>query len=323
MSKFKFEPLKEVKRSIIVDTDIGPDCDDVGALVVLYTYAKKYNIPIAGVINCTSNPYGAGAIDIIGKYCGCENTPVGMWSGEGFLWDETTMQYNKYLSEQFNTIYKPVGNSKVENSLDLYRRILANAEDKSIVIVTIGPLNTISELLSSKGDAISPEDGRTLIEKKVHAVVTMAGCTSCKQREYNIVCDGDAAANFINNMPVPVIYSGVELGGKIDSGFDSDSIPDNADENPVYLSYKMYTEFRKMQPWFNKSYDLTAVHFAFEGEGEYYKLSDCGSMLIDRSENDATEFVLDENGNSYYMVNNCSVEKISNDFSQMLRKAGK
>ena len=33
---FKYEPLKDVKRSVIVDTDIGPDVDDVGALVVLF-----------------------------------------------------------------------------------------------------------------------------------------------------------------------------------------------------------------------------------------------------------------------------------------------
>ena len=31
----KFQPVAEKKRSIILDTDIGPDCDDAGALAVL------------------------------------------------------------------------------------------------------------------------------------------------------------------------------------------------------------------------------------------------------------------------------------------------
>ena len=30
-----FESLKQKPRGVILDTDIGPDCDDVGALAVL------------------------------------------------------------------------------------------------------------------------------------------------------------------------------------------------------------------------------------------------------------------------------------------------
>lgn len=323
MNKFKYEPLKNVARSIIVDTDIGPDCDDVGALVVLFSNAKKYNTPILGIVNCTSNPYGNGTIDIIGRCFGYSDIPIGMWSKTGFLCDDSCKSYNKYIAEHFKTKYEPVGNLKAENSLKLYRRLLAGTEDKSVVIVTIGPLNTISEVLMSKGDEISPDDGHTLIEKKVYAVVTMAGATMSKQREYNIVCDPDAAETFLQKMPVPVIYSGFELGIKIDSGFDPNNIPDNAEENPIFQSYKIYTKFRNMPEWQNKSYDLTAVHFAFEGEGEYYKLSQSGRMVMYRNENNETEFVLDEEGQSFFMDLNCSVQKISNEFSRSLIDAGK
>lgn len=37
----KYEPLKRVKRAVLLDTDIGPDCDDVGALVLLHHLAKN------------------------------------------------------------------------------------------------------------------------------------------------------------------------------------------------------------------------------------------------------------------------------------------
>ena len=67
---FCYEPLKDVKRSVIVDTDIGPDVDDVGALVVLFKLAQKYDVPVLGVVNCTSNVYGNGAIDVVARYCG-------------------------------------------------------------------------------------------------------------------------------------------------------------------------------------------------------------------------------------------------------------
>lgn len=59
---FEYEPLKKVKRSVIVDTDIGPDVDDVGALVVLRKVAQKYDVPVLRIVNCTSNIYGNDAI---------------------------------------------------------------------------------------------------------------------------------------------------------------------------------------------------------------------------------------------------------------------
>ena len=105
MKKFEFEPLKKVKRSIIVDKDIGPDCDDVGALVVLHRLAQKYDIQVLGIINCTSNPYGTGAIDVVSTFCGNKDIPIGMYTEPGFLYNDDAMAYNKYISEHFNFIY--------------------------------------------------------------------------------------------------------------------------------------------------------------------------------------------------------------------------
>ena len=64
-----YEALKYKKRSIILDTDIGPDCDDVGAIAVLISYAKEYGNKILGICNCTSNIYGTATIDALKDYC--------------------------------------------------------------------------------------------------------------------------------------------------------------------------------------------------------------------------------------------------------------
>lgn len=82
----EYEPLKRVKREILLDTDIGPDCDDAGALALLHHFSKKYGIRISGICNCTSNLYGCGAIDVIGRYCGADDIPIGMTDRKGF-WD--------------------------------------------------------------------------------------------------------------------------------------------------------------------------------------------------------------------------------------------
>ncbi len=322
MNGFQFEPLKQVRRGVLVDTDIGPDCDDVGALAVLHALAKRYHVPILGIVNCTSNPYGCGAIDVIGRYCGGGEFPIGMYEKEGFLNGEETMSYNRYLTEVFGSSYGPDGGRSPEAALSLYRRMLAQAEDGSVMLITISPLNNLAGLLRSSGDDVSPKSGLTLVAEKVYAIVSMAGCTQSKQREYNIVCDGDAAQIFLEEVPVPVIYSGVELGLSVFSGFESVP-PKNAEHNPVFQAYRLFGEtVLHTRDYQNRSFDLTAVHFAFEGEGEYYRLAGPGSMRIDRLAEDATEFVHHAEGTQYYLNLFCERQRLSSVLNGYLRNAG-
>lgn len=67
-------------KKMIIDTDIGPDCDDAGALAVAFQLAESAGVEIAGLCNCTSNPYGSGAIDAIASYYGCR-IPIGEYRG--------------------------------------------------------------------------------------------------------------------------------------------------------------------------------------------------------------------------------------------------
>ena len=319
---FKYEPLKDVKRSVIVDTDIGPDVDDVGALVVLFKLAEKYDIPVLGVVNCTSNVYGNGAIDAVARYCGAGEITIGQTEKKDFLDDETTRQYNRFLTQRFSPEYGPEGRKKPEDATKLYRRLLAAAEDKSVVIVTIGPLNNMGALMRSTADEYSPLDGCALIEKKVHAVVTMGGSTEIHRREYNIVCDGEASALFAEKLPVPVIFSGVELGERILVFFHE--VPENAEENPIYIAYHLYSEvYHKASKCCSCGFDLTAVQFAFEGEGEYYRLSAPGTMKVFPEEDYATEFAVDPKGTHYSMEVVCSNEKICSALESFVLNADK
>lgn len=333
MDLFHFEPLKQVPRGVIVDTDIGPDCDDVGALAVLHVLAEKYQIPILGIVNCTSNIYGCGAIDVVGKYCGNGNVPVGIYGKSGFLDGPETMYYNRYLTETFHSIYAPkhetggevvcrADGQKPEEAVALYRRLLAEAAPKSIMLITIGPLNNLADLLQSGGDAVSPKSGRELVAEKVYAVVAMAGCTKTKQREYNIICDAEAAQIFLETIPVPVIFSGFEVGLAVMSGFYGKT-PENAEQNPIFQAYRLYSEKAfQNDDYINRSFDLTAVQFAFEGEGAYYRMSGPGTMKIDRGAEDATEFVLHPEGSQYYMELACEAQALSALLSEYLLHAG-
>ncbi len=50
------------RRRILLDTDIGPDCDDAAALALCILYARETGSELLGVMHCTSSPWGVGAI---------------------------------------------------------------------------------------------------------------------------------------------------------------------------------------------------------------------------------------------------------------------
>ena len=45
-------------KNVILDTDIGPDCDDAAALALTTIYTRKSGTRLLGVTHCTSCPWG-------------------------------------------------------------------------------------------------------------------------------------------------------------------------------------------------------------------------------------------------------------------------
>lgn len=294
MKKFLFEPLRTVRRSLILDTDIGPDCDDVGALAVMYYLAKRHNTKVLGVMSCSSSEYAPGCIDAINSYCGFPDIPIGTYKKPGLFEDYT--KYNKFIAENFSEAYKN-GTLQVEDAVQLYRRLLANSPNNSVIIVTIGTLNNIAELMDSPPDAISPFSGIELVQNKVYSMVSMAGKYP-NGPEFNIVQHPESAKRVFENFPVPVVYSDFDLGYTVKTGFKNID-EDKYKDNPIYLSYKLYTD----ETLENSSYDLTAVHFAFEGEGDYYNLSGPVRLTVDLEASGSNTFEEDgiEDSNQYLM----------------------
>lgn len=72
MHTSEYTPLKNGGLTLLIDTDIGPDCDDAGALAVAAALAKRYRVPVGAVVSCTSSPYGAPCAEAICRYCGLE-----------------------------------------------------------------------------------------------------------------------------------------------------------------------------------------------------------------------------------------------------------
>ena len=295
------------KRSIILDTDIGPDCDDVGALAVLFSYSNELGIPVLGVNNCTSNSYGTATVDAIREYCKYPEIKLGAYSKPGFYAD--AMNYNKYIAENYSTKYKN-GTLEYLPHVEFYRSLLANAEDDSVIVVTIGMFNCLADFLKSGADQYSTLTGLELAAKKIHAVVSMAAILPAG-REFNVICDFEASKFCFDNCPVPMYLSDFRIGNTVKTGWGTKEEHGLAG-NPIVDSYRLYNSAEK-----RASYDLTAVQFAFEGEGELYSLTAPGKLEFfneapDRIPNaDATRFVEDENGNIRFMIKNLPDDAIA------------
>lgn len=259
--KSPYEPIKDSRRYVIFDTDIGPDCDDAGAMAVLFEMAKKYDVKILGIANCTSNPYGNGAIRAISEFYGYEDIKISQHKGYEIL--KNNDKFNKPVTKK----YCKYENSAihVESALDLYESVLKKAEDDSVTVISVGPLTNLAEILDK-----NPE----LFNKKVNSIVAMAGKFP-KGKEFNIESDVEAAKTVFEKFKHIIVCSGFEIGSKFKTGFSAE-----CENNPVYDSYKHYVG-GKEPPYMRESWDLTAVHYAFEGEGEYYSLSKPVNISID------------------------------------------
>ena len=274
-------------KKIILDTDIGWDCDDAGALALLNAFCAKGEAELLAVTANYADKYVAGCIDAINRYFG-RSVPVGVrMSRPAYHADDESASYNGYakaICQQFPNGYKD--GCKLD-SVRLLRETLTAADDKSVTLVAIGNLGGIAELLESVGDDISPLSGAELIKAKLERTVIMGGRfkgtwpmiisesgTSEMEAEYNIKGDIRGAKVVCDNWPGELVFSSYEIGNYCITLRNMKY--DEAAPNPVALAYKLF-------PWASagrQSWDPTAALFAVRPDAGYYYLHPWGRVRV-------------------------------------------
>jgi hypothetical protein len=291
-----FECLKYAKQAtVIFDTDMCGDVDDVGALYLLLSASKKYDFNIAGItVNVNSvNEYPA--VMSMLKENGMTDIPIGVYDGENPE-SGSHAPYVEFLARQY-------GGKICENSAaEIYKKVLADAEDSSVVVVSVGFFNNINHARNADVN---------LFDKKVRAVVAMAGRFDDEIGfpEFNIREFADDSREFIENYSGEMIFGGFEIGYKVMTDLRG------VDYNSLLLeAYRMYTDGRMIR----ESWDPLTVDFAVNGENEIYSLSARGkvSVLSDRS----TRFSPCEDGNCRYIILNKSFEETGEYISNAIKQ---
>lgn len=273
-----FDCLKYTKEAtVIFDTDMCGDVDDVGALFLLLSASKKYGFNIGGIAVNVNSDNEYPAIMALLEERGMTDIQVGVYDGENPE-SGNYAPYVEFLAAQYK------GERKSTTAADIYEKVLSEAEDASVVVVSVGFFNNINRARKKNVD---------LFDRKVRTVVAMAGRFDDELGfpEFNIREFADDSKEFIENFGGEMIFGGFEIGYQAMT-----DLRNVYKDSLLPQAYEIYTEGRMLR----ESWDPLTVDFAINGENEYYALSKRGkvSVLDDRS----TCFIPCEDGNCRYII---------------------
>ena len=271
------------KAFIILDTDIGTDCDDAGALAMLHTLCETGEAELLACTHSTALKYGAACIDIINTLCGAAGIPVGVNANHTF--SSHGEQYDIYatqLAAHYGMLHKSY--DTYHKAVPVMRQALSSADDGSVTMVGIGQMCNFADLLTCGPDEFSPLSGYELVKKKVKELVLMAGFfdfSQCEKysknlnpggSEYNIYQHIESARYVTENWPTPIVFSGLEIGYKIMCGTPLSNLNDR-NGSALRLAFEHFGGLRH-------AWDQTAVLYAVRGAGDYWNLSEPGKISV-------------------------------------------
>ncbi len=268
---------------IIFDTDFGGDADDLGALAMLNHFHNREEMELLAVMCWSTEKYAVSGIDAVNTFYGNQDIPIGRRAEEVQV---TDWNHTKVLADN---LPHDANYETATETTELYRQLLGAAGDKSITLVTVGPLLNIKRLIDSKADTYSPLSGRELIEAKVKEFVIMGGqFPKGERKEWNFDGNMSGVTKYVlqHLNAVPVTYLGYEIGLDIKTGEVFNELPK---DSPLYLGF---FHFSKYAPWLNhqfkgkiydnSTYDQTAVLYAVrDGVGNYWSRSENGICIPD------------------------------------------
>jgi len=288
---------------LILDTDISSDADDAGAVAVLHGLAKQGQVKILAMMVSSSNPWSVPCLRAINAWFERAKIPIGQVQGKA-VHDES--KYTRAVAEAV-AHHAPAAAS---DAVQLYRRILAAQNDRSVTVVSIGYLTNLRNLLQSKADTISPLDGQELVRRKVARFVCMGGQYPSGQ-EWNFAQDAEAAAYVLTHWPTELVFVGFELGKDIITGAKLRSLPP---AHPIRRSYELHNKLSGRPSW-----DQIAVYYAVTTANG--KQNDLWSKIYGRNvveNNGSNHWLNDQNAEHAYLVQQADSAKIAAIVEQLM-----
>lgn len=229
---------------VIIDADLDSDVDDVGALAMLLNLYKVGSIDLLGIIITSDDPYAPVCAAALNTFYGYPEIPVGFLKDQPLLNNHS--RYTKFIANEFPSEMNSWEDA--EDAVQLYRKLLTQQPNESVVIVTIGHLSSLQRLLQSEPDLISELGGKALVKEKVSKWICMGGQYP-EGKEANFYRPDPASTVYcVNNWEKNVVFCGWEVGTQIITG-GSWLKKNLAHHHPVYRAYELYNNFSGRQSW--------------------------------------------------------------------------
>ena len=232
----------------IVDTDIASSTDDLFLMTALYRLADQKALKFAAVMVNRNGEVNAKMADLMNTYhkhteveigvthSGPENPTV--WCDYWKMCEPETYPGKKVFA-------RTLSDTEIRNLPDavtLYRKILSESRDQSVIIFSVGFANNLSRLLMSQPDEYSALNGVELVRRKVKGVHLQAGHYNMAQEpDYNFMSDPEHAKLLMEKCPAPMYFSPQEAGDLIDykpQDVLADYELNGKTDHPMYHVYK-------------------------------------------------------------------------------------
>jgi len=303
--------VRQAPVQLILDTDIGPDYDDVGAMAVMHTLADSGMVNILATMASNRTASIAAVLDVINTWYGRPGIPIGVVRGKGVdlkAWQK----WDSLLVADYP--HRITSNDEAEDALSLYRRILAQQPDGSVTICTIGFFTNLANLLRSAPDRFSELNGSELVRRKVKKLVSMAGHFP-EGKEFNVDRDPSSSKYVVEHWPTQVFFSGFEIGWEVRTGLAL-SKDGSTKRSPVKDVFTRCIPMAREDSLGRMSWDETAVLVAILGYEDFYELQD-GYFVC--NEDGSNGWDLNGEGH-YYLVKRESPEKVAALLNRLMAK---
>ncbi len=310
---------------IILDTDMGSDCDDVGAMALLHAYADMGMAEIIGCIYSSGKvPFGAGIIEAINIYYGRPQIPIGAYYGDEVGDPKDKMTAEKLARDTIAFKNKIIHNSDTEEQTQLNRRLLVQAEDSSITYITIGHTKGLYELLVSQPDEISPLNGAELVALKIDRWIALGGLKARNDgnhfvKDWNFYFNNTAPYTkyLVENFPCQAYF--VDAGSKVLTGKSLINTPAG---NIVRTAYRdwLWEVFKKPLEHQRPSWDLAAVYFAVEGLGDFLQNAGNGVLEFDVEKGCRWNQLQDKSSQNYIYQKDGTNENFADYLNELIGK---
>ena len=319
-SKNTVDSSNNSKIKLIFETDMGNDIDDALALDMIYKYVEADKVDLLGVMSNKNSPFSAEFIDVMDTWYGHAGIPIGIVKngtdseGDAINYAQKVCE----LEEDGQPLFKRTltNHESLSAAPLLYREILSQQPDSSVVIVSVGFSTNIAQLLDTQADKYSSLNGKDLVAKKVKMLSIMAGSFGENPvTEYNVAKDIDAARKVFEEWPTKIVASPFELG--ITILYPGSSITEDFNwgvKHPMVEAYKAYLPM----PYDRPTWDLTSLMYVVEND-ESYNESAPGKITVD--DQGYTHFDEDNKGKHILLsVTDQQAEEIKAHFVDLIKR---